>query len=82
MIRRLRHFLSGHDWTIVSAVFNPKVGYYGLWPGNTDQWRAAVGFTVILESCHCGATKTVTPLGDHSGVKAQTELETLNRMMR
>ena len=81
MIRRLRHFFSGHNWITASAVFNKPVGC-AILPTYVEQWRAAVGFTVILRTCPCGKTKTLTLLGDHTGVKAQGELEALNRMMR
>jgi len=81
VIYRLKHFFTGHQWVITSSVFN-RPSSFNFTPSCDNHWRAIHGYTVILRSCSCGASRNNTAIGDHSAIKAQSELDALERMVR
>jgi hypothetical protein len=78
---RFRHRFGGHNWKLVSAVFNKPIGL-PYFPSGPDQEQAAWGFTEVLEQCECGARRNSRAIGDHTSIKSAAELADLERLMR
>lgn len=83
-MNRIWHFLTQHQWRIASAAYVPPSHsvispYSGL---SRDEKLCGFGFTEIVEKCECGARRFATVFGNHSGLKSDSELVALERMMR
>lgn len=77
----MKHFFGNHQWKVISAAYvAPKAAAFrGL--DFMDECLIH-GFTTIVEHCECGMTRDRSMLGDHSGIKQQSELNELERMIR
>lgn len=86
MIWRLWHFLVvGHQWRIISNVFNPGMGagqgsYIGSIYADDDK-RRFWGFTEVVMRCECGSVR-IKRIGNHTGIKNQEELNELERLAK
>lgn len=81
-MRRAAHWLWGHSWKLLSAVYNRPTQNSLLTPYSEAQKMEQWGFTEISFGCDCGGIKTHRLIGDHSGIKSHAELIELERMMR
>lgn len=92
MILRLWHWLYGHKWETISAVYlkGEPTGAIHLGAGNMPDMgdffeslgRHLHGFTEVQERCSCGRGRTIHMTGDHSGIKAHPEVAILENMFK
>lgn len=91
MLKRLLHFLvTGHDWEDLTRCYCPgnnqfnHSDYYGSGSFGEERRKKQLtyGFTVIHESCVCGATRKLEVTGRHGKFElaADKELNSLRKM--
>ena len=90
MLKKFWHFLIGHNFKTITAVYNKPVppsfagGSMSMIPTEVEDFLMPFmhGQTEVMDQCSCGAVRIYRLIGDHSGIKSQKELEELNRMMK
>lgn len=83
-MKHIWHLLTQHQWRVASAAYVPPAhSVFSPCSGlSRDEKLCGFGFTEIVETCDCGARRFATVLGNHSGLKSDSELAALERMVR
>ena len=86
MIKRLWHFLKGHEWKELTRSFQPGTGSdygHGYYDTYTEsRQRQCYGFTSVVEACYCGRVRERLFTGKHGTFqkKIDGELASLRKM--
>lgn len=83
MLKRLWHFLFGHNFTPFDTVYNPPTKHCTWYSSNVtfeSERMELYGFTDITSFCACGKTKVRRLTGKHLKSETDSELAKLREM--